>query len=75
MNSVGKQVSLQEYVLGTFSFFFGSITFTPNDTLRERLAQGVIRPEEIHHALGQLGLAIVRECERRTESDTPVIAP
>lgn len=55
--------------------FFGSITFTPSDALRERIVRSGIISEEIHHALGQLGLAIVRECERRTESDTPVIAP
>lgn len=55
--------------------FFGAITFTPNDALRERLAQGVISPEEIHHALGKLGLAIVRECELRETGSDPVIAP
>lgn len=57
--------------------FFGAITFAPNDALRERLAQGVISPEEIHHVLGKLGLAIVRECERREsgESDTLTITP
>lgn len=58
-----------------YSPLFGSITFAPSDALRERLACSGIIPEEIHHALGQLGLAIVRECERRTESDTTVIAP
>ena len=54
---------------------FGAITFTPNDALRERLAQGVISPEEIHHALGKLGLAIVRECELRETGSDPAITP
>lgn len=53
----------------------GSITFAPSESMRDALARSGLRPEEIHHALGQLGLAIVRECERRTESDTPVITP
>ena len=57
--------------------FFGSITFTPNDTLRERLAHSGIRPEEIHHILGQLGLAIVRESElREAEAGSdPAVTP
>ena len=55
--------------------FFGSITFTPNDTLRERLAHSGIRPEEIHHILGQLGLAVVRECELRETGSDPAITP
>lgn len=54
---------------------FGSITFAPSESMRDTLARSGLRPEEIHHALGRLGLAIVRECERRTESDIPVIAP
>ena len=57
--------------------FFGSITFTPNDTLCERIVRSGIIPEEVHHALGQLGLAMVRECELReaeTGSD-PAITP
>lgn len=60
-----------------YSPIFGSITFTPNDTLRERLAHSGIRPEEMHHILGQLGLVIARECELReaeTGSD-PAITP
>lgn len=55
--------------------FFGAITFAPNESMRDALARSGLRPEEVHHALGQLGMAVVRECERRTESDTTVIAP
>ena len=58
-----------------YSPIFGSITFTPNDTLRDALARSGLRPEEVHHILGQLGLAIVRECERRETGSDPVIAP
>lgn len=58
-----------------YSSFFGSITFTPSDALRERLACSGIIPEEIHHALGQLGLAIVRECELRETGSDPAITP
>lgn len=56
---------------------FGAITFTPNDALCERIVRSGIIPEEVHHALGQLGLAVVRECELReaeTGSD-PAITP
>ncbi len=55
--------------------FFGAITFAPSESMRDALARSGLRPEEVHHALGQLGMAVVRECERRTESDTTVIAP
>ena len=69
--------SLRRSMYSVYSPIFGSITFTPNDTLRERLAHSGIRPEEMHHILGQLGLVIARECELReaeTGSD-PAITP
>lgn len=55
--------------------FFGAITFAPSESMRDALARSGLRPEEVHHALGQLGMAVVRECERRTESDTTAITP
>ena len=58
-----------------YSPLFGSITFAPNESMRDALARSGLRPEEVHHALGQLGMAVVRECERRTESDTTAITP
>ena len=63
-----------------YSPLFGSITFAPSESMRDALARSGLRPEEIHHALGQLGMAVVRECERREsgesgESDTLTITP
>ena len=57
--------------------FFGAITFAPSESMRDALARSGLRPEEVHHALGQLGMAVVRECERREsgESDTLTITP
>ena len=54
---------------------FGSITFAPSESMRDALARSGLRPEEIHHALGKLGLAIVRECELRETGSDPAIAP
>lgn len=57
--------------------FFGAITFAPSESMRDALAHSGIRPEEIHHILGKLGLVIARECELReaeTGSD-PAITP
>lgn len=60
-----------------YSPLFGSITFAPSESMRDALARSGLRPEEMHHILGQLGLVIARECELReaeTGSD-PAIAP